>query len=130
MKQPKDQMNAFLGKDTEFEGKLSFTGAVRLDGRFKGEVFTEGTLIIGEAAVIEADVRVARVIISGQVRGNIAADERIEIKAPGKVYGNIQAPKVIIEEGVLFEGNCKMQVAKEGSDKKVKVLSQESSKNL
>jgi cytoskeletal protein CcmA (bactofilin family) len=130
MKHPKDQINAFLGKDTEFEGKLSFTGAVRLDGRFKGEIFTEGTLIIGEAAAIEADVRVARVIVSGQVRGNIVADERIEIKAPGKVYGNIQAPKVIIEEGVLFEGNCKMQVAKEGLDKKVKVLPQESSKNL
>ena len=68
--------------------------------------------------------------LSGQLQGNIVANERIEIKAPGKVYGNIQAPKVIIEEGVLFEGNCKMQVTKEGADKKVKVLPQESSKNL
>jgi cytoskeletal protein CcmA (bactofilin family) len=130
MKHPKDQINAFLGKDTEFEGKLSFTGAVRLDGRFRGEIFTEGTLIVGEAAAIDADMRVARVIVSGQIRGNIVADERIEIKSPGKVYGNIQAPKVIIEEGVLFEGNCKMQVAKEDSGKKVKVFPQESSKNL
>jgi cytoskeletal protein CcmA (bactofilin family) len=130
MKQPKDQINAFLGKDTEFEGKLSFTGAVRLDGRFKGEIFTEGTLIIGETAAIDADIRVARVIVSGQVRGNIVADERIEIKAPGKVYGNIHAPTVIIEEGVLFEGNCKMQVDREDSDKKVAVLQKESPKNL
>ena len=53
MKKIKDQINAFLGKDTEFEGKLSFTGAVRIDGRFKGEIFTEGTLILGEAAVVE-----------------------------------------------------------------------------
>jgi cytoskeletal protein CcmA (bactofilin family) len=130
MKQAKDQINAFLGKDTEFEGKLSFTGAVRLDGRFKGEIFTEGTLIIGETAAIDADIRVARVIVSGQVRGNIVADERIEIKAPGKVYGNIHAPTVIIEEGVLFEGNCKMQVDREDSDKKVAVLQKESPKNL
>jgi cytoskeletal protein CcmA (bactofilin family) len=128
MKQTKDQINAFLGKDTEFEGKLSFTGAVRLDGRFKGEIFTEGTLIIGETALIEADIRVARVVVSGQIRGNTVADERIEIKAPGKVYGNIHAPTVIIEEGVVFEGNCKMQVPKENSDKKVTVLQQESPK--
>ncbi len=130
VKNQKDQINAFLGKDTEFEGKLSFTGAVRLDGQFKGEIFTEGTLIIGEDAVIEADIRVARVIISGEIRGNIVAGERIEIKAPGKVYGNIQAPTVIIEEGVIFEGNCKMQVAKGDSDKKVAVLPKESLKKL
>lgn len=130
MKNGKDQINAFLGKDTEFEGKLSFTGAVRLDGKFKGEIFTEGTLIIGETATIEADMRVARIIVSGQVRGNIDAGERLEIKAPGKVFGNIQAPTVIIEEGVLFEGNCKMQVGKEGADKKVAVLPKETSKKL
>jgi len=130
MKNGKDQINAFLGKDTEFEGKLSFTGAVRLDGQFKGEIFTEGTLNIGETATIEADMRVARIIVSGQVRGNIEAGERLEIKAPGKVFGNIQAPTVIIEEGVLFEGNCKMQVGKEGADKKVAVLPKETSKKL
>jgi len=130
MKHSKDQINAFLGKDTEFEGKLSFTGAVRLDGRFKGEIFTEGTLIVGESAVIEADMRVSHVIVSGEIRGNIVAGERIEIRAPGKVYGNIQAPTVIIEEGVIFEGNCQMQVSREDSNKKVAVLPKESSKNL
>ena len=130
MKNEKDQINAFLGKDTEFEGKLSFTGAVRLDGRFKGEILTEGTLIVGETAVIEADIRVARIIVSGEIRGNIVAGERIEIKAPAKVFGNIQSPTVIIEEGVVFEGNCKMKVATEEPDKKVAVLPKESSKKL
>ncbi|MEJ2023643.1 MAG: polymer-forming cytoskeletal protein [Deltaproteobacteria bacterium] len=125
MKNEKDQINAFLGKDTEFEGKLSFTGAVRLDGRFKGEILTEGTLIVGETALIEADIRVARIIVSGEIRGNIVAGERIEIKAPAKVFGNIQSPTVIIEEGVVFEGNCKMKVATEESDKKVAVLPKE-----
>jgi len=130
MKNEKDQINAFLGKDTEFEGKLSFTGAVRLDGRFKGEILTEGTLIVGETALIEADIRVARIIVSGEIRGNIVAGERIEIKAPAKVFGNIQSPTVIIEEGVVFEGSCKMKVATEESDKKVAVLPKESSKKL
>ena len=55
MKKSKDQINAFLGKDTQFEGKLSFTGAVRIDGRFNGEIFTEGTLILGVSAVVESD---------------------------------------------------------------------------
>jgi cytoskeletal protein CcmA (bactofilin family) len=119
----KDEINAFLGKETEFEGKLSFKGAVRLDGHFTGEIFTEGTLIIGESAIIKSDIHVSHIIISGEIRGNIIADNRIEIHAPGKVYGNIQSPTVIIEEGVIFEGNCRMQKIDKGEDKKLAVLS-------
>jgi len=105
----KDQINAFLGKETEFEGKLSFKGAVRIDGRFTGEIYTDGTLIAGESAVMKSEIHVSHIIISGEIRGNIIADKRIEIHAPGKVYGNIQAPVVVIDEGVIFEGNCRMQ---------------------
>jgi cytoskeletal protein CcmA (bactofilin family) len=118
----KDQINAFLGKDTEFEGKLSFNGAVRIDGRLKGEIFTEGTLIVGESAVIASNIHVSHIIVSGEIRGNIVASDRIEIHAPGKVFGNIQAPIVIIDEGVVFEGNCTMQSAKETDEKKVAVI--------
>jgi len=117
----RDEINAFLGKNTEFEGKLSFSGAVRIDGKFKGEIFTAGTLIIGEAAVIESNVHVSHVIISGEIRGNIVAEKRIEIHAPGKVFGNIQAPVVVIDEGVIFEGNCRMQKTEEPEDKKLAV---------
>jgi len=123
MKKVKDQINAFLGKDTEFQGKLSFTGAVRMDGNFKGEIFTEGTLIVGDTALIESDIRASHLIISGEVRGNIIADDRIEIHAPGKVVGNINAPVVTIDEGVVFEGNCQMQ-RQSDTDKKVAVLPQ------
>ncbi len=122
MKKIKDQINAFLGKDTEFEGKLSFTGAVRIDGRFKGEIFTEGTLILGEAAVVESDIEASHIIISGEVHGNILAKSRIEIHAPGRVFGNIQAPVVTIDEGVVFEGNCQMQIQSADVDKKVAIL--------
>jgi cytoskeletal protein CcmA (bactofilin family) len=118
----KDQINAFLGRDTEFEGKLSFNGAVRIDGRLKGEIFTEGTLIVGEAAAIASDIHVSHIIVSGEIRGNIVASDRIEIHAPGKVFGNIQAPVVIIDEGVVFEGNCRMQAAKGNEEKKVAVI--------
>ena len=119
----RDEINAFLGNDTEFEGKLTFKGAVRIDGRFTGEIFTEGTLIVGETAVIRSEIHVSQIIISGEIRGNIIADNRIEIHAPGKVFGNIQSPAVIIEEGVIFEGNCRMQKIDKDQDKKLAVIS-------
>jgi cytoskeletal protein CcmA (bactofilin family) len=113
MKKSKDEINAFLGKDTEFEGKFSFTGAVRIDGKFSGEIFSSGTLIIGESAVIRSRIHVSDMIISGEVRGDIFAEHKIEINVPGKLFGNIQTPKLVIEEGVIFEGNCKMQEIKQ-----------------
>ncbi len=118
----RDDINAFLGRDTEFEGKLSFRGAIRIDGHFTGEIFTEGTLIVGESAIIESDIHVSHIIISGEIRGNIMADNRIEVHAPGKVFGNIQAPTIVIEEGVIFEGNCKMQKIEKAEDKKLAII--------
>jgi cytoskeletal protein CcmA (bactofilin family) len=117
-----DEINAFLGKDTEFEGKLSFTGAVRIDGRLKGEIFTEGTLIVGETAVLESDIQTSNIIISGQVNGNIIAENMIDIRAPAKVFGNLKAPTITIAEGVTFEGNCQMHKKGEEDDNKVAVL--------
>ena len=121
----RDQINAFLAKDTEFEGKLSFKGTVRIDGNFTGEIFSEGTLIVGESAIIKSDIHVSNIVISGEIEGNIVADNRIEIHAPGKVFGNIQAPAVIIQEGVIFEGNCRMQKIEAGGDKKLAVVNKQ-----
>ena len=119
----KDEINAFLGGNTEFEGKLSFKGAVRMDGRFKGEIHTEGTLIVGETAVLHCTIHASHIIISGEIRGNVFAERRIEIHAPGKVFGNIQAPVVVIEEGVIFEGNCRMVESETGEEKKLAAIS-------
>ncbi len=105
----KDEINAFLGVNTEFEGKLTFTGAVRVDGRFKGEIVTKGTLIVGELAVIESDIQAAHIIVNGEIRGNVTAEKRMEIHAAGKVSGNIQTPVLVINEGVVFNGNCSME---------------------
>jgi cytoskeletal protein CcmA (bactofilin family) len=114
----RDEINAFLGKNTEFEGKLSFSGTVRIDGRFKGEILTDGTLIVGDGAVIEADVHVSHLVVCGEVRGNLFAAEKIEIHPHGKVFGNIQAPAVVMDEGVVFEGCCRMQDIKTPDDEK------------
>jgi cytoskeletal protein CcmA (bactofilin family) len=124
-----DEINAFLGKNTDFEGKLSFKGAVRVDGYFRGEIHSEGTLIVGESAVLESDVYVSRIVVSGEVRGNIVATERIEVHAPGKVFGNIQAPTVVIDEGVSFEGHCRMHQKGESDDRKLAVLRENWAKN-
>ena len=117
MKKPKDEINAFLGKDTEFEGKFSFTGAVRIDGKLSGEIFSNGILIVGESAVIKSQIHVAEMIISGEVHGDIFAEKKIEITVPGKLFGNIKTPKLVLEEGVIFEGNCKMKDLKEEKKK-------------
>ena len=109
MKNPDDQINGLIGKNSEFEGKLSFTGAVRIDGRFKGEITTGDTVIVGETGVLEADIHVSNIVIKGEIRGNVFAKERIELQAPGKVYGNIQAPTVTMEQGVVLEGACRME---------------------
>jgi len=114
----RDEINAFLGKNTEFEGKLSFSGTVRIDGRFKGQIMADGTLIVGDDAVIESDVQVSHLVICGEVRGNLVAVEKIEIRPPGKVFGNIQAPLVVMDEGVVFDGCCRMKDIKTPDDGK------------
>lgn len=97
----------FLGKNTVFDGVLKFEGTIRIDGLFKGRIEApEGTLVIGEAARLESDIHVFSIIISGEVRGDITADSKIDIHVPGRVFGNIQAPTVVVQEGVVFAGNC------------------------
>ncbi|MEA2039166.1 MAG: polymer-forming cytoskeletal protein [Thermodesulfobacteriota bacterium] len=122
MKKIKDEIKGFLGADTEFEGKLSFTGTVRIDGRFKGDILAEGSLIVGETSIVEADIRVLQIIINGEVRGDIVAESVIEIRAPAKVIGNINAPSIIIQQGAVFEGNCIMQKKCEGANNNVVAL--------
>jgi len=97
-----------LGKGTEFDGKLIFEGTVRIDGKFKGEVFTKGVLVIGESATVQAEVEADTIIINGEVHGNLVASNRIEIRSPGKLYGNIKTATLMVEEGVIFEGSCQM----------------------
>ena len=101
-------LNAFLGEGTSFKGTLTFEGTVRIDGRLEGEIFTKDTLVIGEAAQVNASIHAGVVVISGTVHGNITAERKIDIHASGRLYGNISTPSVVIEEGVVFEGNCTM----------------------
>jgi cytoskeletal protein CcmA (bactofilin family) len=103
-------ISTLLGKDTQIEGALTFKETIRVDGRVKGKLISaQGTLIIGENALIEADVQVGVAIIRGKVHGRVEAEQRIEIYAPAQVHGDICAPTVTIDSGVVFNGNCQMQ---------------------
>ena len=105
-----DAVGTFLGSDARVEGTLEFNGTIQLDGKVKGKISSNGgTVIIGEKAVINADIIVGVAIIKGEVNGTINASDRITLKPPAKVVGDIQAPEISIEENVIFDGNCAMQ---------------------
>lgn len=112
------EVNAFMGAETFFEGKLTYTGAVRLDGRFKGVIRSDDTLIVGETGRIEGELHVGITIIQGEVVGNVYGKERVELHHPGRMIGNITAPVVIMDEGAVFEGNCKMKKKEEKKETK------------
>ena len=108
-KQPqRSELTAFIDEGSEIEGRYTFRGTVMLNGRFKGEIASEDTLIIGERGVVQADVRAGRVQVSGEVTGNLKATDRIDLRRTARVYGDLEAPVVVLEEGVVFEGHCRM----------------------
>lgn len=103
------EITTLLGRGTSFEGKLTFEGTVRVDGKLKGEVFSDDVLIIGEGATVEAEIDIGEVIIQGTVIGNIRARRSIEVLAPGRVKGDLHTPTLQIEKGVIFEGRSFME---------------------
>jgi len=105
------EITTLLGRGATFEGKLTFEGTVRIDGRFKGEVFSDDVLVIGEGAHVEAEIDIGEVIVQGTVVGNIKAKRSIEVHAPGRVKGDLHSPSLQIDKGVIFEGRSFMEQA-------------------
>jgi cytoskeletal protein CcmA (bactofilin family) len=98
----------FLGKGADFKGVMSFDGTIRIDGRVEGEIYTTGTLIVGEHAVIQGTVSVGVLMNSGKINGAITAVEKIQILKSGILIGDIRTPVIAIEEGSRFHGMCDM----------------------
>ena len=105
-------LTAFIDEGSEIEGRYTFSGTVVLNGKFQGEIASKDTLIVGEKGVINATIRAGSVLISGEVVGNVLATERVELRGSARVFGDLEAPLVVIEEGVLFEGHCRMTKSK------------------
>src|SRR5260370_21890244 len=96
-------LTGFIDEGSEMEGKYTFSGTVMLNGRFRGEIVSNDSLIIGEKGVVNASIRAGIVLISGEVVGNVLASERVELRGAARVYGDGAAPVVGIGQRVLFE---------------------------
>jgi cytoskeletal protein CcmA (bactofilin family) len=108
------EINTLLGRGSQFEGKLTFEGTVRIDGKLSGEIFSDDVLVVGEGAEVHAEIDIGEIIVQGLVVGNIRAKRAIEIHAPGKVRGDVTTPSLQIDKGVVFEGRSYMEGVVEG----------------
>ena len=105
----------YLFKGCRVSGQLSFQGPARIDGIVDGEIQCQGALTIGEGAEVRAKISGEVVVIRGKVEGNVTAKEKVELLAPARLIGNVSAPRLIISEGVVLDGDCSMGVAKQNS---------------
>jgi cytoskeletal protein CcmA (bactofilin family) len=105
---PAGGLTAFIDQGSEFEGKLTFQDTVRIDGRFRGEISSQNTLIVGESGEIEASIRSSSIAISGAVEGDIAGAKKVVLHKTARVRGNIETPCIVIEEGAVFNGQVAM----------------------
>lgn len=100
----KNEINAFLGAGTVYEGKLTFQDAVRVDGTFSGEIISEGSLIVGKDANIVGTLRVGELLLSGKFKGDVLVGRRVVIHKTGQLEGNVHTPALVMEEGALLRG--------------------------
>ena len=103
-----NDLTAYIDEGSEIEGTYTFSGTVLVNGKFKGDIQSNDTLIIGEKGVVNAKISAGSVVINGELVGNVVATERVELRGHARVFGDVEAPVVVVEEGVLFEGHCRM----------------------
>ena len=111
-----------LGEGVEFVGELTFTHALRVDGKLKGNIRSESLFVIGQKGKVEAEVTIKHISINGEFRGTIRASERVEIQKQGRVFGDIYTPCLIIKAGAIFEGKCSMTERKMGRGEEAAML--------
>ena len=107
-KKVEGKTNSLIGPGTEFKGTLKDREGVRIDGKFEGEIETGGSLIIGEDAIVNANIKAATVIISGKVKGDIDCEGKVEIYPTSSLEGKVKASDLTIAEGAFFNGECRM----------------------
>ncbi|NJN70418.1 MAG: polymer-forming cytoskeletal protein [Nitrospira sp.] len=100
---------AFVGKDVEFNGVITYSGTVRIDGALDGEIHTDGGLLVGPEAVLKAKVTAGTVVCHGNITGDIQATKQIVLCAPAVVQGSLTTPVLSMEEGVVFNGTLEMK---------------------
>ena len=100
--------DTILSEDIEFDGTLQFEKPFLIKGRISGEIISSGLLVIDDSAIVNAKINALRVLVRGQVKGDIIASEKVEVAVCGKVNGDIKAPEIYMETGCVFNGRCTM----------------------
>lgn len=111
----KDDITAFLGAGTVYNGQLSFVGSVRIDGQFTGEITSEGTLILGKEAKVEGSINVCNLVLSGKLHGTVVVTGKTILHKTAHLTGELATRSLIIEEGALLQGNIAMDPAMDSS---------------
>lgn len=115
-------LSGFVGAGTSVTGEATFKAMLRIDGHYAGRITSSsGSLLVGAGGQVDANVEVAVATIHGVVNGDIIAGQRIELGRAGKLNGNIQTPSLVIEQGGVFEGSCKMVQQKAATERPAKV---------
>ncbi|WP_419786405.1 bactofilin family protein [Pseudodesulfovibrio sp.] len=115
------ELNAFLGVGTEYKGKLDFVGTVRIDGRFEGEISTEGDLILGRQAIVTGTIQVGRLTSCGRIEGDVTVKERTVLEKTSVLKGSLSTPVLAMEQGAVLDGGITMAQGAEIA--RLKVLS-------
>lgn len=122
-------LNSMLGQGCKIKGEIEIQGTMRIDGQFEGSISCPDTLIIGKSGVVKAEVKVKNAVIGGKLIGNIVAANKIELQSGSHVEGDISTARLVIDEGVFFEGNCKMGTSQSGKSDAESTSSTTSSSN-
>ncbi|MBN2440657.1 MAG: polymer-forming cytoskeletal protein [Spirochaetales bacterium] len=105
----KTVLNSIIGAGTRFKGEFDLNGLLRIDGDFSGIIRTKGKVLVGSNGRVECTMYAGTVVIGGIVRGDIFSTEKVTILSTGMVIGNIQSPRLVIEDGVILNGNCRIK---------------------
>ena len=103
-----EALQGFLDSGASFQGKMCFSGVVRVDGHLQGDVSSEGTLVVGETGVVEATLEVGSLIVHGVVLGGVKAKNRVEIAAGGQLQGSIECARLVVEDGAQIDAKIVM----------------------
>lgn len=101
-----------ISPDAEFKGSLKFKDSLRIDGSFEGEIDSQGTLFVGKSGIVKAEIHVGNIIVEGKIEGNVTCDDKIELRSTAKMFGDIQAARLTIAEGVNIVGKCSVSAQK------------------
>lgn len=103
-----DAVNTIIGEGTSMKGDVTVEGSMQVDGEFEGAIDATDTLVVGETGKVDGDANVANAVIGGRMYGNVFASGKIELKRGSQLLGDIKTRGLVIEDGVVFQGNCQM----------------------